>query len=374
MMNFSLIFPTNVHFGYNSLEKLSSVELKGNRCLIISGKNSMKSSGYVDRVISIFKKRKIETICFNEVEPEVSVDTVNNAVCVAKKSNAEMIIGLGGGSALDCAKAVAGIATQKDINDARDYIDGKDEIKDEPLFFIAIPSTAGTGSEATKNAVLFYPEKNNKLSLRSEKLVPKIVILDPDLTLTMNKEITAFSGMDALSHAVESFFSKGANYYTKNLSTMAINLIFEHLPVAYNDRKNKEARYFMLFASFIAGLSFANAGLGAVHGIGHTVGAVCKIPHGLVNAVLLPYVLIFNTKFCPEKLKELEAMTFKDFIKRLLQLNKKLKIPEKLSDVYHDIKNKLETILSNISFSGSMAYNPVKITIKEVELILKESI
>ncbi|MCX8094563.1 MAG: iron-containing alcohol dehydrogenase, partial [Candidatus Goldbacteria bacterium] len=184
----------------------------------------------------------------------------------------------------------------------------------------------------------------------------------------------AYSGLDALSHAVESFFSKGANDFTKELSVIAIKLIFKYLPVAYKDGKNKEARYFMLYASFVAGLAFANAGLGATHGIGHTVGAICKIPHGLANAILLPQVLIFNTKFCPEKLKELEEKTFKEFIKELLSLNKKLKIPMKFSDINPDIKNKIDLILSNISFAGSLSFNPVKLTIKEVEEILKETI
>lgn len=372
MINFSLIFPSYVHFGFGSLEKLAGFELKGNNCFIISGKNSMKNYGFIDRIIGILKKRKINYFCFNEVEPEVSVETVNIATKIAKKNKADIVIGIGGGSAIDCAKAVAGLATQ-DINvDVRDYIDGVETIKKDPLFFIAITSTAGTGSEVTKNAVLLYPEKNNKLSLRSEKLVPRIVILDPDLTMTMDKNITAYSGLDALSHAVESYFSKSANDITKVFSETAIKLIFENLPVTYKDGKNKEARYYMLLASFIAGLSFANAGLGAVHGISHTAGAVCKIPHGLANAILLPYVVIFNSKYCPERLKALEEKTFKNFIKRLIELNKKLGIPEKYSDICPEIKNKLNTILANISFSGSMSFNPVKITIKEVDKILKD--
>jgi len=363
-----------VYFGYGSLEKLSSVEIKGNNCLIISGKNSMRNYGFIDRVIGILKKKNINSFCFNEVEPEVSVETVNIAFKIAKKNKADMVIGIGGGSAIDCAKAVAGMAAQDVTVDVRDYIDGGEVLKKESLFFIAIPSTAGTGSEVTKNAVLLYPEKNNKLSLRSEKLIPKVVILDPDLTLTMDKNITAYSGLDALSHAVESYFSKGANDFTKILSEIAIKLIFKYLPLAYKDGKNKEARYYMLYASFVAGLSFANAGLGAVHGIGHTVGAVCGIPHGLINAVLLPYVIAFNAKYCPEKLKDMEESTFKDFIKELFILNKKLKIPQKISDIYPDIKSKVKTILSNISFSGSMTYNPVKITIKEVEKILQDAL
>jgi len=374
MTNFSLIFPPSVHFGFGSIEKLSTIELKGNNCLIVSGKNSMKKYGFIDRVTGILKKRKINSFCFTEVEPEVSADTVNNAVETARKNKADIIIGIGGGSAIDCAKAVAGLTSQETPSDVRNYIDGKEEIKKESLFFIAIPSTAGTGSEVTKNAVILYPEKNNKLSLRSEKLVPKSVILDPELTLTMDKNVTAYSGLDALSHAVESYFSKGANDLTKVYSETAINLIFKYLPTAYRDGRNKEARYYMLFASFVAGLSFANAGLGAVHGIGHTIGAVCKIPHGLTNAILLSYVLTFNAKFCPEKLKNLEEKTFKNFIKELFLLNKKLKIPPKYSDVCPDIKNKIGVILSNVSFSGSMSFNPVKITIKEVEKILKDVI
>jgi alcohol dehydrogenase class IV len=300
------------------------------------------------------------------------VDTVDKAVIAARKKKADFFIGLGGGSAIDCAKAVAGIYKNK--AGVRDYLDGKIKIDWKTGYFIAIPSTAGTGSEVTKNAVLTYPEKNNKISLRGETLVPSVVLADPELTMTMPPSVTANSGLDALSHAVESYFSTGANAYTKQLSSFAIKLILDNLPGAYLNGADRDARYNMLLASVTAGLSFANAGLGAVHGIGHTVGAVCGMPHGLVNAILLPYVEEFNSPAVAAQIAELEKTTGKGFIKKLKSLNKKLGIPSKLSKACSNIGNRLDIIMSHLSFTGSMAYNPVKMDAEKIKKILKEAV
>jgi alcohol dehydrogenase len=372
MKNFTLLFPPSVHFGFGAVSKLETIEMEGSRAMIVTGRSSMEKAGFLGAVSGMLKKRSIEPLVFNGVEPEVSVDTVDKAANFARKNKADLFIGLGGGSAIDCAKAVAGIYMEK--IPVRDYLDGKADIKKELGFFIAIPSTAGTGSEVTKNAVLIYPEKNNKISLRGDKLIPDVVIADPELTMTMTPEITAHSGMDALSHAVESYFSTGANPYTKQLSAYAIKLIFDNIAAAYTDGKNKEARYNMLLASFTAGIAFANAGLGAVHGIGHTVGAVCGISHGLVNAILLPYVEEFNAPATGKEIAELEKTAGKGFLKKLRGLNKKLGIPERLGSACADIEDKVEMVLKHISYTGSMAYNPVRIDAAKAAEILKGAV
>jgi alcohol dehydrogenase len=372
MKNFSLLFPGAIHFGFGALAKLETIEMPGDIALIVTGGSSMKKNGFLDRAQAALEKNGKKVILFGGVEPEVSVDTVDKAASYARRNKADIIVGLGGGSALDCAKAVSGI--YKKQSGVRDYIDGKQKVTGDTAFFIAIPSTAGTGSEVTKNAVLTYPEKSNKLSLRGDSLVPRIVIDDPELTLTMPPGITAYSGLDALSHAVESYFSTGANAYTKQLSASAVKMIFDNLPQAYSDGGEKQARYNMMLASLIAGMAFANAGLGAAHGIGHTVGAVCGIPHGLVNAILLPYVEEYNARAVEKEIMELEKITGKGFLKKLRSLNKKLKIPEKLGAVCSDMANKAEIVLKNISYSGSMAYNPVKMDSKAAEEILKGAV
>jgi alcohol dehydrogenase class IV len=372
MKYLSQVFPGHIHFGYGALSELETVELEGKRAMIVTGGKSMENNGFTGAVKKFLTKRGVEPFVFNGVEPEVSVDTVDKACNFARKNKIDTFIGLGGGSAIDCAKAVAGIYKGK--AGARDYLDGRAKIEWETGFLTAIPSTAGTGSEVTKNAVLTYPERNNKISLRGEGLVPDAVIADPELTVSMPPEITAHSGLDALSHAVESYFSTAADGHTMQLSAFAVQCIFENLPAAFENGRDRQARYNMLLASVTAGLAFSKAGLGAVHGIGHTVGAVCGIPHGLVNAILLPHVEEFNEPAIKDRIKELEKTTGKGFLKKLRSLNKKLGIPLKLSKACSGIADRMDIIVRNISYTGSMAYNPVKMDAKKIEAILKGAV
>ncbi len=372
MKNFSLLLPKNVYFGFGVFENLSALEIPGSAALIVTGRRAMKKNGFLARAQAMLEKKGKKVFVFDGVEPEVSVDTVDKAALFARRSKVDIVVGMGGGSAIDCAKAVSGI--YKRTNSVREYLDGKEKVTGDTAYFIAIPSTAGTGSEVTRNAVLTYPEKNSKISLRGETLVPDMVLCDPELTLPMPPDITAHSGLDALSHAVESYFSTGANAFTKQQSAQAIRLIFDNIAAVYNDGNDKEPRYNMLLASLIAGFAFSNAGLGAVHGIGHTVGAVCGIPHGLVNAILMPHVMEFNARAVEKEIAELEKTTGKGFLKKLRALNRKLKIPEKLGQACSDIKDKAEIVLKHISYSGSMAYNPVKMDNKAVEKILKMAV
>lgn len=372
MKLFSMKFPEHIHFGYGAFSELETIPVKGKRAMIVTGGKSMEKAGFLAAAGDMLKKRGIEALVFNHVEPEVSVDTVDKAVNFARKNKADLFVGLGGGSAIDCAKAVAGIYKGK--SGARDFLDGRAKIEWETGFFIAIPSTAGTGSEVTKNAVLTYPEKSNKISLRGDTLIPDIVIADPELTVSMPPAITANSGMDAMSHAIESYFSTGASAYTKQLSEFAVKNIFENLAEAFADGKNRQARYNMLLASVTAGMAFAGAGLGAAHGIGHTVGAVCGIPHGLVNAILLPHVVEFNMPAIKGAAKELEKTAGKGLVKKLKDLNRKLSIPPRLSKACTDINSRIDIILKHISYSGSMAYNPVKMDAKKAEELLRSAV
>ncbi len=366
MKNFTLFFPEKIFFGIKKLNDLKNIQIPGYKGILITGKNFAIKTGLIKKIKYILSDKKI--VLFNEVEPEVSVETVDKAASFARQENIDFVIGLGGGSALDCAKSVAGIYKEK--YSVKDYLDNKVKINKEPLFFIAIPTTAGTGSEVTKNAVLKYTEKNIKISLRSEKLIPKIVIADPELTLTMPPDITAYTGMDALCHAVESYFSISANSFTQILAKNAIKLIFDNLYIAYKNGKNIIARYNMLYASLLAGISFANAGLGAVHGISHPIGAVLNLQHGLVNAILLPFVLDFNKKAIKKDLKILESNLNCSLIQNIKNLNKKLKIPENFK-LYNVSKEKIDYIISKMEFkTGSMSYNPIKMDEYKVRKIL----
>jgi 1,3-propanediol dehydrogenase/alcohol dehydrogenase len=372
MKEFSLIFPPKVHFGCGSIEKLASAPIKGNKGLIITGKHSAKKSGLLARIKKLLRHQDKEVFVFDDVEPEVSVETVDRAAEHARRYKVDFILGLGGGSAIDCAKAAAGI--YRDRSGVREYLDKKLAIRKEPGFFIAVPTTAGTGSEATKNAVLTYTEKKIKMSLRGEVLVPSLVILDPELTLGLPPDITAYTGMDALTHAVESYFSVNANEMTRPLSYRAIILITSSLYKAYRSGQDRQARYNMLLGSFTAGLAFANAGLGAVHGIGHPVGAVCKLPHGLVNAIMLPHIIGYNSRESGAGLKAFNEQAGFDLVKKIKALNKKMSIPPGLAKVCPDIASMTEEIISRVEYGASMAYNPVKMDEAKVREALKEAI
>lgn len=371
MKNFSLLFPRKIIFGNGKIYELKNIDIPYKKGMLVTGKNFAKKTGLIEKIKSLLPDK--ELIIFSNVEPEVSVETVDIVARIARAEKIDFIIGLGGGSALDCAKAVAGI--YKENYSVKDYLDNKVKITKEPAFFIAIPTTAGTGSEVTRNAVLNYTEKDLKISLRSEKLIPDVVIADPELTITMPDTITAFTGMDALCHAVESFFSINANDFTKALAKKSIKIILENLYKAYKNGKNINARENMLYASLLAGFSFSNAGLGAVHGISHPIGAILKLPHGLLNAFLLPYVLEFNKKVIKKELKNLEKDLNCNLIQSIKNLNKKMKISEHLKNIQQGIKNNFDYIISKMEFnSGSMSYNPVKMNRTNVKKILKEII
>ncbi len=373
MTKFSALFPGRLSFGAGSLEKHGAVpEIEGKRGVIVTGAASAAKNGSLAQALELVKKSKAEAFVFQGVEPEVSVETADRAAAFCREKKASFIIGLGGGSAIDCAKAASTAA----VTGAKcaDYLDAKVTAGADSLFFIAIPTTSGTGSEVTKNAVLKYTAKNMKLSLRGESLVPKIVIADPLLTTAMPKEVTSYSGMDAFCHAVESYLSTGANPLTMPLAAEAVKLIAANIETAYKNGADVEARTNMMLASILAGLSFATAGLGAVHGIGHPVGAVCGAPHGFVNAVLLPYILRLNREASEDRIRELEITAGIKLEETASWLNRSLKIPEKISGLCPGAPSMMEKIIATTVYSGSMAYNPVKMDEELVRRILGEAL
>lgn len=373
MINFSALFPGMLTFGAGSLENHPAIlEITGKTGVIVTGTASASKNSSLKGVMNLVKKSNAEAFVFDGVEPEVSVETADKAAAFCREKKASFIIGLGGGSAIDCAKAAATAS----VTGAKcaDYLDGKISAGSEVLYFIAVPTTSGTGSEVTKNAVLKYTAKNIKASLRGNNLVPRTVIADPLLTVSMPEKITAYSGLDALTHAVESYLSTGANPMTMPLASEAVRLIAANLEAACENGSDIEARSNVMLASLLAGLSFATAGLGAVHGMGHPVGAVCSLPHGLVNAILLPYILRLNKDASEERIKQLETSSGVKLEETVSWLNRSLGIPERISGACPDAASHIEEIIKTTAYSGSMAYNPVKMDENLVRKVLKEAI
>jgi alcohol dehydrogenase class IV len=246
----------------------------------------------------VLEKVKVEVFCFEEIEPEPSYQLIEGCVGFLNQKGCDVVVALGGGSAIDCAKMAA--VMTKNPGKVTDYF-GKDRVANPGLPVIAIPTTAGTGSEASPACVFRIPEDRVKRGLRSNFLVPEVVILDPVLTLGLPQSLTASTGMDALTHAIEAYTSLKANVVSNMLAEQSIRLIGRHLRIAYCNGNDLSAREAMLMASFLAGVAFASAGVAAVHALAHTVGGMYQVPHGVANALILPYVMEFNRIGCREE-------------------------------------------------------------------------
>lgn len=228
---------------------------------------------------------------------EPTVDDVGAALATAREAGADVVIGLGGGSAIDAAKAVAGLLTNGGaVTDYMEVVGRGQKITRAAAPWIAVPTTAGTGAEVTRNAVIGYPEKQFKASLRSEHLLPRAVLIDPELGLNVPPDVTARSGLDALCQLIESYTSKGAQPMTDALALQGIPLVGKWLRRAWRDGADLDARENMALAALYSGITLTNAGLGAVHGFAAPLGANFPAPHGTICGVLLPHVMAANAE------------------------------------------------------------------------------
>ncbi len=289
--------PTAVIFGSGTLSKLGGVvgkRLCSSHPLLVTDQG-VKEAGIAAKVVSAFPG--IPT--FDEVEPNPRHTTIDRGGEVARSLRPDLIVGVGGGSALDTAKAVALLAT----NPGRiEEYEGRERYKNPPLPVLAIPTTCGTGSEVTWVSVIAHTERKFKMSIKGPLMYPAAALVDPDLLQTLPPTLIASTGLDALTHAVEAFTAKAANFISDALALEAIRLIFQFLPRAYQDIKGDlEAREGQMRGSLLAGMAFGNSDVGAVHCLAESVGSLYDTPHGVANAVFLPYVMEFNLPAAVEK-------------------------------------------------------------------------
>lgn len=357
--------PEKIYFEAGSigyLEKMPNIT----RAFIVTDK-SMVSLGYVDKILYYLRKRQqyVHAEIFAEVEPDPSFDTINRGVEQMRNFKPDVIIALGGGSPMDAAKGMWLFYEYPDADPEGMKLKFMDIRKRTYKFpklgkdckMVAIPTTSGTGSEVTSFAVITDKEKNMKYPLADYELTPDVAIVDPDLVMSLPKSITADTGMDVLTHAIEAYVSNMASDYTDGLAEKAIELVYNYLPVAYEDGSNQKAREKMHNASCLAGMAFTNAFLGINHSLAHKLGADFHIAHGKANAIILPYVIKYNgtkpTKFvsfpkyeyfiADEKYASiarrlgLKANTTEEGVKSLvnavIEMNKKLNIPSSLKEL-----------------------------------------
>lgn len=374
MVNLIFQSPKRIIYGEDTVTQVGKEAVKlGKKGMIVTGRSSSKKTGALDKVLKSLNDSCLEYIVFDKVESDPSVNTVRLGVRTAKEEGADFIVALGGGSALDAAKAIGMMVTNE--GDIVDYEKKSPEINGIPI--IAIPTTAGTGSEVSKYSVITYTERKIKMLIAGDSLIPHVAILDANLTLMMPPQVTAATGMDALTHAIEAFISKASQPMAELYAVKAIKLINDNLSKAVLNGENLEARKNMLLGQMYAGLAFSNSSTALVHAMSRPLGAYYKVPHGLANAILLSEVMKFNRAACAEKFKiigeamgeNVEGKSIRDAsylaIEAINKLFLELGLPTTLKEVGVD-KEGIEKLAEDALISKTTLLNPRKPTLEEL--------
>lgn len=376
--------PKSVLYGRNSLEKLGEQSKKlGKRAFIVTD-TIMEKLGYIEKCIQQLNKKSITVSTYNKVDAEPTNIHVLEALSLCKEEKCDFIIGIGGGSCIDAAKAVAVLYTNG--GEVEDYVQKDIEIENNPLPLIAIPTTSGTGSEVTSVAVITNKKTDVKMMMKHPSFIPKVAIIDPVLTSSLPPQITAATGIDALCHAIEAYISKVSQPLTDVLALSAIESIMKYLRIAYEDGRNMEAREAMMIASLQAGIAFSNASVTLVHGMSRPVGALFHVPHGISNAILLPTVLEFTKTSAMKRLAKIGRSLNKDLysnsdeevadytLGEIKKLCFDLRIPNLKEYGIDEIEfeNAISKMASDAIESGSPANNPRVPSYDEIKELYRE--
>ena len=354
-----IILNETSYFGYGSRSVLKDeIKKRGyKKALIVTQENILKN--VTDKVLQVLEGFEYEL--FMEIKPNPTIKNVKDGVSKCKEINADYIIAIGGGSVIDTAKAIGIIMTNPEFSNVVS-LDGTAETKNKSLPIIAIPTTAGTAAEVTINYVITDEERVKKMVCVDPHDIPVLSIIDQELMMEMPKMVAASTGMDALTHAIEGFITKAAWEMTDMFHLEAIKLIFNSIEQAVNE-KDKKAIENVGLGQYIAGMGFSNVGLGLVHAMAHPLGALYDTPHGIANAVILPYVIEYNSNVCYNKLKEIaKAMNLEvdnlsneevasNIVNSIKEMNKKLGIPSNLKE--------LKASLKDMDWLANAAYNDI---------------
>ncbi|MDD3840568.1 MAG: iron-containing alcohol dehydrogenase [Clostridia bacterium] len=379
MARFTL--PRDIYFGKGAMQEIKN--LKGcKKAIIVTGGSSMQRFGFLDKLEDILKETGLEVERFEGVEPDPSVETVMAGAKKMQQFEPDVIVAIGGGSPIDAAKAMWVFYEYPEL----EFDDIKTPFSMPKLrnkaTFVAIPSTSGTATEVTAFSVITDYSKKIKYPLADFEITPDIAILDTDIPMTMPKKLVAHTGMDALTHAIEAYVASASSDFSDPLAIKAIKMCVEYLIDSYNG--DEQARGQMHIAQCLAGMAFSNALLGITHSLAHKIGAQFDIPHGCCNAILLPYVIKFNSKVCMKEYAEiarelgLEGATDKQLVDSLIQkvdqMNQKLDIAATLKQ-YGVTKEKLDAsidyIAENAVLDPCTGSNPRKTSTQDMKNILE---
>lgn len=382
MKDYSFKIPQNIEFGIGSLKKLPEI-LKKNQSdnVLLVSDRGLESIGVVKKIQDIIADGGIKCTTYLEVIPNPTVDIVNDAAALYKECKATSVVALGGGSSMDVAKAVGVLVNYG--GDITDY-EGFDTVPGPIVPMIAIPTTAGTGSEVTASSVITDESRNYKLSVISYEILPKYAVLDPELIMTAPASIAASCGVDALIHAIEAYISVKATPFSDAMAEKAMELIGRNIRRFVANRKDEEAACAMMAGCNFAGIAFAWAKLGNVHAMSHPVSAYFHVAHGVANSILLPTILRYNAladkgryeviyNYIRESSGIAERFEPEMLVEEVIKLNADLGIPKSLSEV--GVKEEtIPAMAKDAMKSGNILANPRQTTVKDVEELYRKAL
>jgi len=386
MKNFEFKMMTKVKFGIGITSELGNylVEM-GCEKVFVGTDSFLATTPVLDKVKASLEKANLPYVVYADMMPDPTIEQIDAAAEILRKSGADMVVAVGGGSSLDNAKAICMLQTHD--GSVRDYLFGGSKTVSKAIMpLICIPTTGGTGSEVTGISVISDTQNQIKLSVTHEYLIPKVAFVDPELHVGMPPFITATTGIDALTHAIEAYTSLNAEPLSDAFAICAIKLISQNLRTATADGNNIEARSNMALASTMAGAAFVNGGLGVVHGIAQSMGGVAHVAHGAANALILPYAMRRNYVGNLEKFKNIsvamgeniDGLTLREAAaisaEAVMDLAIDVQIPTKLSDPRINVnKDMFPKIIEGTMAYRLLAINPCKLCEKDIENILNEA-
>lgn len=378
-----IILNETSYFGRGAREKLTEeIEARHFEKVLVVTDKSLLETGTVTLVTDVLDKKQINYHVYDGVKPNPSVENVQDGVKVAKDHEADCIVAVGGGSSIDTAKAIAIIMTNPEFSDVVS-LDGTAATKNKALPLIALPTTAGTAAEVTINYVITDEVRTKKMVCVDVHDIPVVAIIDPDLMQGMPQKIAASTGMDALTHAMEGYITKAAWLIPDMFHINAMSLIYKNLEKAANDKDEKAVEK-IGYAQYIAGMGFSNVGLGIVHSMAHSLGAYFDTPHGVANALLLPHVLKFNGKVCPDLFRnmgnafgmDMSNTTDEEAVDKVVdavkELSIKLHIPQTLKEIGIP-KEMLPTLAEQALNDVCTGGNPREVTKEDILAIYQEA-
>ena len=378
-----IILNETSYFGYNARESLAA-EIRGRgykKALVVTDK-ALLDAKVTNKITEILDSISLPYEIYSDIKPNPNVKNVNEGLEVLKESNADFLIAVGGGSVIDTTKCMSIIMTNPEFSDVVS-LDGVANTKNKGMPIIALPTTAGTAAEVTINYVITDDERKKKMVCVDPHDIPEIAIIDPELMATMPKSLKAATGMDALTHAMEGYITKGAWLMTDMFHKQAMNLIYHNLAKAVNE-KNKDAIEKVGYGQYIAGMGFSNVGLGIVHSMAHSLGAYFDTPHGLANALLLPHVLRWNGIVCPNRFRDMgrefglnmDNLTDEEAVNKVAdavdELARAVGIPKTLKEIgipYDALAPLANQAINDVCTSG----NPREVTKEDILALYKEA-